>query len=73
MDSKRRIVLGKRIRRASGIGPDDDLVAFAFHGGILITSTKGKHFAGSLTGFHFEEEKHDATKYLEMRLKDAST
>jgi len=73
MDSKQRIVLGKRLRKASGIETDDRLVAIPFHGGIIIASTKGKKFADSLTGFRFDEKDHEATKYLKLAVKNADT
>jgi len=73
MDSKRRIVLGKRLREASGINAKDKLIAIPFHGGVIITSTRGKSFAGSLTGFHFDESAHEATTYIERLVKDADT
>jgi bifunctional DNA-binding transcriptional regulator/antitoxin component of YhaV-PrlF toxin-antitoxin module len=71
MDSKQRIVLSKRLRKASGIERGDESVAIPFHGGFIIAPTTGKGFAGSLTGFQFNEGTHEATKYLGLKLKHA--
>ena len=73
MDEKRRAVLTKRLRRAAGLEEGEDLVAIPFWGGVVLTSPKGKKFAGSLSGFGFEEEKHQATRYLTGVTANADT
>ncbi len=72
MDSRHRIVLGKRLRRVSGIVKGDKLVAVPFKGGIIIVSTKQSSFVGSLNGFHFVEEKHEADAFLKRMNVDAN-
>ena len=64
VDSKNRVVLETNLRRTAGIEKGDKLTAIAFRGGIILSSTKGEKFAGSLRGFGFEEEEHEATNYL---------
>lgn len=73
MDSKHRLVLNKRLRKAAGIEEGKDLVAIPFWGGVVVASPRGKKFAGSLSGFGFEESKHQATKYLMTSRKHANT
>ncbi len=64
VDAKHRVVLETGLRRTAGIGRGDELTAIAFHGGIILTSSKGERFAESLRGFGFKEEEHEATKYI---------
>jgi len=64
MDPKHRLVLTKKLRKAAGIREDEDLVAIPFRGGVVIASPRGRKFAGSLSGFGFDEAEHHATKYL---------
>ncbi len=72
MDSRYRVVLGKDIREKLEIRKGEKLIAVPFSGGVVIFSEKGRGFAGSLSGFHFEEEKHEATRYLRRMGKDAN-
>jgi len=67
VDSKNRVVLETKLRKTAGIEKGDKLIAIAFRGGIILSSTKGEAFAESLRGFRFEEEKHEATSYLLRR------
>jgi len=64
VDSKHRVVLETGLRRTAGIARGDELTAIAFHGGIILTSSKGERFAESLRGFEFREGEHEATKYI---------
>ena len=64
MDTKHRVVLTRRLRKAAGIGEAEALVAIPFWGGVVITSPRGKKFASSLSGFGFDEGKHQAAKYV---------
>jgi bifunctional DNA-binding transcriptional regulator/antitoxin component of YhaV-PrlF toxin-antitoxin module len=68
VDSKNRVVLETGLRKTAGIAKGDKLTAIAFHGGIILTSTKGEKFSESLRGFGFREEEHEATKYVMKRL-----
>ena len=64
VDEKYRVLLGKELREKVGIEKGEELLAVPFHGGIILLSLKGKRFEGSLEGFGFDEEKHEASKYL---------
>ena len=64
VDEKYRVLLSKELRRRAGIGKGEELLAIPFRGGMILLSLKGKHFNGSLNGFSFNEEKHEASKYL---------
>jgi bifunctional DNA-binding transcriptional regulator/antitoxin component of YhaV-PrlF toxin-antitoxin module len=64
VDEKYRIVLGKRLRKATGIEKGQRLVMIPFHGGIVLVSSEGRAFADSLARFRYDEEKHEASRYL---------
>ncbi len=64
VDGKYRVLLGKKLRQETGIEKGEKLLAIPFYGGMILLSLKGKHFKGSLNGFNFKEEKHEASKYL---------
>jgi bifunctional DNA-binding transcriptional regulator/antitoxin component of YhaV-PrlF toxin-antitoxin module len=65
VDSKYRVVLEKNVRAVSGIGKGERLTAIPFQGGVILTSARGKRFAGSLDGFKFREESHEADRFLQ--------
>ena len=67
LDDKYRIVLDKKIREIAGISKRDRLVAIPFKGGVILIAPRGQKFAGSLTGFDFEEERHEASRFLFRR------
>ena len=67
LDSKYRIVLDKRIRAVAGIKKGDRLVAIPFKGGVILVSPRDRRFAGSLTGFEFAEEQHEASRFIFRR------
>jgi hypothetical protein len=64
VDSKYRVVLERKVRAVAGIGKGEKLIAIPFHGGVILTSAAGKRFAGSLRGFGFREDDHEAGRYL---------
>ncbi len=64
VDSKHRVVLETALRKTAGIAKGDKLTAVAFHGGIILTSSKGEKFSDSLRGFGFKEGEHEATKFI---------
>jgi hypothetical protein len=67
VDAKNRVVLETGLRKTAGIAKGDKLTAIAFHGGIILTSSKGEKFAESLRGFGFKEGEHEATKLILKR------
>jgi len=64
VDSKYRVVLEKRVRNLAGIVKGEKLVAVPFSGGVILASAAGRKFAGSLDGFSFREEDHEADQYV---------
>jgi len=64
VDSKYRVVLERKVRAAAGISKGERLIAIPFQGGVILASAAGKKFAGSLRGFGFREEDHEATRFL---------
>jgi len=67
MDDKYRVVLDKKTRKVAGINKGDRLVAIPFKGGIILVAPGDRKFASALTGFEFEEEKHEASRFLFRR------
>lgn len=68
LDDKNRLLLDKKIREASGLKKGAKLVAIPFKGGVMLVDVSSKSFIGSMTGFAFDEGKHEASKFL---FKDA--
>ena len=64
VDEKYRVVLDKDVREVAGLEKGDELLAIPFRGGVILASLKGKRFVGSLSGFHYDEAAHEASKYL---------
>lgn len=64
MDDKYRVLLNKDIREKADLTGQEELVAIPFRGGVTLLSLEGKNYKGSLTGFGFDEEKHEASEYL---------
>lgn len=67
LDDKYRIVLDRRIRAVAGIKKGDRLVAIPFKGGVILVAPRDRRFAGSLTGFEFSEEQHEASRFIFRR------
>lgn len=63
MDDKYRVLLSKDVREKAEIGKEDELVAIPFNKGVILLSP-GKSYVGSLTGFGFREEEHEASRFL---------
>lgn len=64
VDSKNRVLLGKRIREMLGIKRNDKLAIIPFEGGAILLSLGEKSFKDSLKGLDYKEEGHEASKYL---------
>jgi bifunctional DNA-binding transcriptional regulator/antitoxin component of YhaV-PrlF toxin-antitoxin module len=66
LDDKYRILLDKKTRTAAGIKKGDKLVTIPFKGGVILVAP-GSRFSGSLTGFRFSEEQHEASHFIFRR------
>lgn len=67
LDDKYRVVLDRKTREVAGIKKGDRLVAIPFRGGVIIVAPRAGKFAGSLTGFEFTEERHEASRFIFRR------
>ncbi len=70
LDKKNRVVLDKKVREISGMKKGAKLVAIPFKGGVMLVDVTGKSFVGSLTGFAFDEEEHEASTFLFGKKKE---
>ena len=64
VDDRYRVVLDKEVRDFLKVRPGDKVLAIPHSGGVLIASLKGEKFKTSLTGFKYEERRHEASRYL---------
>jgi len=64
VDDKYRVHLPRRVRERVGISKGSRLLIIPFHEGLILIALKGKKFAGYLKDFVYDEEAHEATKYL---------
>ena len=64
MDDKYRVVLDRKTRAVSGIKKGNRLVSIPFKGGVILVVPSDRRFAGSMTGFEFTEEQHEASRLL---------
>jgi len=64
VDDKNRISLTRELREKIGISKGDRLLAVPFGGAILLIPLRGKKFAGYLKDFIYDEEAHEASRYL---------
>ncbi len=53
-----------RIRKVSGSRKGARIVAVPFQGGVILVDLGRKNFVGSLKGFAYNEERHEASKFL---------
>jgi bifunctional DNA-binding transcriptional regulator/antitoxin component of YhaV-PrlF toxin-antitoxin module len=67
LDDKYRIVLDRKTRTVAGFRKGDKLVVIPFRGGVILVAPRDRRFAGSLTGFEFAEQKHEASRFLFRR------
>ena len=67
LDDKYRVVLDKKTRQVAGISKGDRLVAIPFKGGVILVAPGDRKFTAALTGFEFEEERHEASRFLFRR------
>ncbi len=64
MDDRYRVLLDREVREYLKVQPGDRVLAIPYSDGVLIASLKGKRFTTSLTGFHYREESHEASRFL---------
>ena len=64
IDNKNRIRIPKKYSKIAGIKPGDKALVFATVNQVVIVPLKNKKFIGSLDGINFNEEDHEASKYL---------
>ncbi len=69
LDDKYRVALDRKARAVAGIKKGDRLVAIAFKGGVILIAPRSRKFAGSLSGFEFVEERHEASRFIFRRKK----
>ena len=62
-------MLDKKTRSVAGLKKGDRLVAIPFRGGVILVAPTNRKFAGSLSGFGFDEEAHEASRFLFRRRK----
>ena len=67
LDDKYRVVLDRRTRAVAGIKKGDRLVAIPFKGGVILVAPRDRNFEGSLQGFGFIEEQHEASRFTFRR------
>ena len=67
LDDRYRIVLDRKTRAVAGIKKGDRLIAIPFKGGVILVAPRDQRFAGSLTGFEFDEERHEASHFIFRR------
>jgi bifunctional DNA-binding transcriptional regulator/antitoxin component of YhaV-PrlF toxin-antitoxin module len=64
VDEKNRVLLDKKVRETTGFKKGDKLIAIPFKGGVMLVSVKNKSFVGSLSNFKYNEERHEASRFL---------
>jgi bifunctional DNA-binding transcriptional regulator/antitoxin component of YhaV-PrlF toxin-antitoxin module len=64
VDDRYRVVLDKEVREFLKVRPGDKVLAIPSSDGVLMVSLKGKRFNGSLPGFRFREQDHEASRFL---------
>jgi bifunctional DNA-binding transcriptional regulator/antitoxin component of YhaV-PrlF toxin-antitoxin module len=67
LDDKYRVVLDRKTRAVAGIKKGDRLAAIPFKGGVILVTRRDGRFAGSLKGFKFSEERHEASRFIFRR------
>ena len=64
IDDKNRIRIPKKYNKIAGINPGDKVLIFATVNRVFVVPLREKKFVGSLDGIRFDEENHEASKYL---------
>ena len=64
IDNKNRVRIPKKYSTMAGINPGDKILIFATLNRVFLVPLRDKKFVGSLDGINFEEEEHEASKYL---------
>lgn len=64
---KYRVLLDRKTMRIAGINRRDKLVVIPFKGGVILVVPRGRKFQGSLAGFGFGEERHEASRFIFRR------
>ncbi len=67
LDDKYRVLLDMKTRKIAGINKRTKLVAIPFKGGIILVASMRRKFQGSLIGFRFAEEQHEASRFIFRR------
>jgi len=67
LDEKYRIVLDRKTREVAGLKKGARLVVIPFKGGVILVAPRGRKYAGSLAGFQFAEERHEASQFIFRR------
>ncbi len=67
LDDRYRIVLDRKTRQVAGLQRGDRLVVIPFKGAVILVAPRGREYAGSLTGFNFVENRHEASRYIFRR------
>lgn len=57
-------MIPSEVRKVVGIRKGDRILVLPFAKGILLLNLKDKRFEGSLRGFKFKEEMHEASRAL---------
>lgn len=64
VDNKNRIRIPKKYSKIVGINPGDRALVFATINQVVIVPLRNKKFIGSLDDIDFNEEDHEASKYI---------
>jgi len=70
VDSRNRVQLTKQVREISGIEKGREVILVPSKGTVLVVALEeGETFAGSLSGFAYREEDHEASTFLFRKQK----
>ena len=67
IDDKNRVRIPKKFTKIARINPGDKVLIFASLNRINIVPLRDKKFIGSLDDVNYNEEDHEASKYLLKR------
>ena len=69
LDEKSGVLLDKKLREVSGMKKAAKLVAVQFKSGVMLVGVSEKSFVGSMPGFAYREEEHEASKFLFRKIE----
>lgn len=69
VDDRYRVVLDKEIRDRLQVEPGDSVLAIPGTNGVIVTNLKGKKYESLHPGFNYQEEEHEASRYLFGHMK----